>query len=360
MQSSQKKHIEITNVSKIFTPADGPVLNDVNCTIPKGMITALVGSSGSGKTTLLRIIAGFEQTTHGTIHIDEKLVASPTYSIPSAMRNIGMVFQDFALFPHLTVHKNILFGIDSIPRAAQKKRLQELLHMSNLGNVEHNFPHELSGGQKQRVAIARALAQKKHILILDEPFNSIDLHLKDSMLESLRNMLLEENITTIFVTHDRDEAFRIADHIILLNNGHIIQQGSPKSIYSKPQSMFTANFFGKTNKVSARPNGDHVITPLGPIALNKIYTYRNDAHIEALMIRPSMLLIEEHTDDEFCTCCQGTLIQKRFYGSYQEVQFTAQKTLITCTCPPQQVLKEQKSYCLSLHPDAQPAALYAQ
>ncbi len=359
MQPSQEKYIEISGINKTFDSSVGPVLENVSFTIPKGAIVALVGSSGSGKTTLLRIIAGFEPVNAGEVHVNGELFTSESYIMPTEHRKIGMVFQDYALFPHLTVKKNILFGITKLAFRERNYRLRELLSMSNLEREENSFPHELSGGQRQRVAIARALAPKNKLLILDEPFNSIDLHLKDSMLESLRENLVQEEITTIFVTHDRDEAFRIADHIILLHHGQLIQQGTPEHIYSQPHSIFTARFFGKCNIIPAKSHGDHVITPIGNIALNRIHSYTRDEDISALVIRPSMFLIEEH-DDESCVCCRGKLIATRFYGSHQEARLLVQKHLLTCICPTHLHLHIGKSYCLSLQDSAIPAALYTE
>ncbi|MFT4519817.1 MAG: iron(III) transport system ATP-binding protein [Halioglobus sp.] len=218
---------------------------DVSLTLEKGQIGCLLGPSGCGKTTLLRAIGGFESVSAGEILLQEKLISSPHYILPPEQRRVGMVFQDFALFPHLNVARNIGFGLKGMSRAQRSARVQELLDLVGLGASATAFPHELSGGQQQRIALARALAPKPEILLLDEPFSNLDSELREQLAAEVRELLKRDNVTAIMVTHDQQEAFSMADQVMLMHGGQIVQSDTPYRLYHKPASEFVAGFIGQ-------------------------------------------------------------------------------------------------------------------
>ncbi|MGL5749337.1 MAG: ABC transporter ATP-binding protein [Paraclostridium sp.] len=205
-------------------------INDFNIDINKGEIVGILGESGSGKSTMLRIIAGLEEAYKGSITIADNVVYDKNNFVEPEKRGIGMVFQDYALFPHMTVAKNIMFGLKKMSKADKEKRMIEMLNLVNLIDHKDKYPHELSGGQQQRIAIARALAPNPSILLLDEPFSNLDAHLQEKIRTELKEIIQKANITSIFVTHDRDDAKALADKVVILENGIIIQVGDAKDI----------------------------------------------------------------------------------------------------------------------------------
>jgi len=219
--------------------------SDLNLSLAKGQIGCLLGPSGCGKTTALRCIAGFEPVSGGTIHLNQRLVGSTDFSLPAEKRHIGMVFQDYALFPHLTVAKNIAFGLHTQDKSAIKQRVAELLEVIGLQSLAAAYPHQLSGGQQQRVALARALAPKPDLLLLDEPFSNLDVALRERLGLEVREILKQQNATAILVTHDQDEAFSIADEIGILHQGVIQQWATPYRLYHEPANRFVAGFIGE-------------------------------------------------------------------------------------------------------------------
>jgi sulfate transport system ATP-binding protein len=236
--------IEIQNISKRFDRY--PALGDVNLTVPSGKLVALLGPSGSGKTTLLRIIAGLEFADRGSISFDGQDVTN----LPPGKRHVGFVFQHYALFRHLTVFRNITFGIDVRPRRLRpskselSRRVAELLQLVQLDGLENRFPAQLSGGQRQRVALARALAVEPRVLLLDEPFGALDAKVRKDLRRWLREFHERLHITTLFVTHDQEEALELADEIVILHQGNIQQNGAPAEILSSPANPFVADFLG--------------------------------------------------------------------------------------------------------------------
>jgi len=218
------------------------ILSDICLNLPTGDILGLVGPSGCGKTTLLNTLAGFIEQDKGQIHIDGNSTISPEYIIPPEHRNIGMIFQDYALFPHLTVEQNICFGIDKLTATEQQERLTQLLALLELKSFEKRFPHQLSGGQQQRVAIARALAPQPKLLLLDEPFSNIDARLRNELMLEMRNLLKKLNITAIFVTHNKDEVFTFADKMAVMHQGQLLQIASPDKVCQQPNSWQVADF----------------------------------------------------------------------------------------------------------------------
>lgn len=238
-------YVELHDINKHFKKFHAS--KDINISIEKGKLVALLGPSGSGKTTILRMIAGLEQPDSGEILIDGKVVNN----VPGSERGIGFVFQNYALFRYMTVYDNIAFGlrVKKVPEDKIKERVTELLTLINCEGLEKRYPSQLSGGQKQRVAFARALAPNPQILLLDEPFAAIDAKVRLELRTWLRQMITKLNITSIFVTHDQDEAIEVADEIIVTNQGRVEQSGTPQELYRNPATAFVAQFIGNSVEV---------------------------------------------------------------------------------------------------------------
>ena len=238
-------YVEMKNICKQYN--DFKASDNVNFGIEKGKLVALLGPSGSGKTTLLRMIAGLETPNSGDIYIDGRRVND----IPASKRGIGFVFQSYALFRYMTVYDNVAFGLElqKMPKNEIKKRVMELLEITGLSGMEKRYPSQLSGGQRQRVAFARALAPNPQVLLLDEPFAAIDAKVRTELRLWLRQMVTQLGITSIFVTHDQDEAVEVADQIIITNHGKIEQIGTPLDIYKSPDTPFVAQFIGHSTVV---------------------------------------------------------------------------------------------------------------
>lgn len=233
----------LENVAQSY--AAKPVLRDVNFSLKAGQIGCLLGPSGCGKTTALRLIAGFEHLNKGAIYLDGEPVARPGVCMPPEQRRVGLVFQDFALFPHLSVAANIGFGLGRMPASDRDQRVREMLDLVGLAQEAKAFPHQLSGGQQQRVALARALAPRPRLLLLDEPFSSLDVDLREKLALEVRDILNQEGITALLVTHDQHEAFAMADRVGVMHQGVIQQWDTPYNLYHKPVSRFVADFVGQ-------------------------------------------------------------------------------------------------------------------
>ncbi|WP_163847163.1 ABC transporter ATP-binding protein [Pseudooceanicola aestuarii] len=252
--------VEIHNVTKTFGKARA--LDDVNITFENGGFFALLGPSGSGKTTLLRTIAGFSFPDNGTIRIGERNVER----VPVEKRDIGMMFQSYALFPNMTVADNVGFGlrVRKVEASEEKRRIAEALDLVQLGDKGGRMPHQLSGGQRQRVALARAIVTNPKVLLLDEPLSALDKTLRVDMQIELKRIQREIGITTIFVTHDQEEALTLSDRIGILRDGRIVQAGAPREVYDRPNSAFAADFLGEANWLP-ETSLDQLALP-GPIA----------------------------------------------------------------------------------------------
>lgn len=238
--------LSVSDVSLVYPESDTQVLNHASLTLSKGEIACLLGASGCGKTTLLRCIAGFEKPNQGSIYLGETLASSENYFLAVEQRHIGMVFQDYALFPHLSVRQNIGFGLRNsvIKKSEHAGIVTETLALLSLSEQAEQYPHQISGGQQQRVAIGRAIAVKPKILLLDEPFSNLDLHLRERLAHDLRQLLKTQNITALMVTHDQQEAFAFADSIGVMHAGKIEQWGSADAVYHHPETDYVANFIG--------------------------------------------------------------------------------------------------------------------
>ena len=244
-------------------------MQGVTLSLKAGDIGVLIGPSGCGKTTLLRAVAGLEPVTGGEIRLTKSVVSSATLSVPPELRRIGMVFQDYALFPHLSVGRNVAFGIHQLPRAEQAARVAEVLQLVGLTGSEHRYPHELSGGQQQRVALARALAPRPQLMLLDEPFSNLDVDLRERLAHEVRGILKAAGATALFVTHDQFEAFAIGDVIGVMNEGHLHQWDDAYTLYHRPATRFVADFIGHGVFAPATlvQRGNNVVaqTPLGDL-----------------------------------------------------------------------------------------------
>ena len=235
--------LEITGVQHGYNGRR--VLSDFSLTLARGQIGCVLGPSGCGKTTALRCIAGFERISAGHITVNGEDVSRPGRIVPPEQRRVGMVFQDYALFPHLTVEENVGFGLRRLDPAARTRRVSETLGMISMTRTAGRYPHELSGGQQQRVALARALAPQPELLLLDEPFSNLDIDLRERLGLEVRDILKQQNMTAILVTHDQHDAFAIADEIGIMRRGRIEQWGAPYDLYHKPATRFVADFVGQ-------------------------------------------------------------------------------------------------------------------
>ncbi|MEW9806288.1 ABC transporter ATP-binding protein [Mesorhizobium sp. ZMM04-5] len=252
------------NVSHAFT-ADRRTLDGISLQAEPGEVLCLLGPSGSGKTTLLRIAAGIEPQTSGRVLLNEREIAGPAVFLPPEQRSIGLVFQDFALFPHLTILDNVRFGLTALSREEARREAHIALARVGLEHHALSFPHVLSGGEQQRVALARALAPRPAVLLMDEPFSGLDSRLKDSVRAETLAILRESRATAIVVTHDAEEAMRLGDRIALLKDGRLVQHGRAEEIYLNPANLFAAGFFSELNLFSARVAGGHAETAVGRV-----------------------------------------------------------------------------------------------
>ena len=260
--------LELSAVTRAYRRGQPPAVDGVSLTVARGEILALLGPSGSGKSTLLRLIAGFEVPDAGSVSIDGRVVADPAVSIPPERRGVGIVFQDYALFPHLTVEANVAFGLHALARGRRHERVRSFLALVGLPALAERYPHELSGGQQQLVALARALAPAPAVVLLDEPFSNLDADLRGQMRQDVEKILRETETTVVFVTHGQDEAFGIADRVGVLARGRLEQLDTPETIYHRPASPFVAEFVGAATFVAGEVRGNHVVTEVGAFPVN--------------------------------------------------------------------------------------------
>jgi iron(III) transport system ATP-binding protein len=260
--------LELSRVTRRYHPAQPAAVDAVSLTVSRGEILALLGPSGSGKSTLLRLIAGFERPDAGSVRIDGRLVADPTFAVPPERRGVGIVFQDYALFPHLTVEANVAFGLHALDRGRRRERVRSFLELVGLPALARRYPHELSGGQQQLVALARALAPAPAVLLLDEPFSNLDADLRGQMRQDVEKILRETETTVVFVTHGQDEAFGIGDRVGVLLRGRLEQIDTPETIYHRPASRFVAEFVGAATFVTGVLRAGAVVTDVGTFAVD--------------------------------------------------------------------------------------------
>jgi iron(III) transport system ATP-binding protein len=275
--------IRLEGVTKRF--GDVVAVDAASFCVERGEVVALLGPSGCGKTTLLRLVAGFERPDAGTVEIDERPVSGRGVWVPPERRRVGMVFQDYALFPHLTVAENVGFGL---PRRARPVRVAGLLAIVGLEGIGGRYPHELSGGQQQRVALARALAPAPELVLLDEPWSNVDPSLRESLRSEVVEIVRPLGVTVVLVTHDREEAFSLADRIALMRDGRVVQEGTSEELYFAPVSRWAAEFVGAGNVLPGRVVSGLVETALGAFPVNGARV-NGSANV---LVRPELLELE--------------------------------------------------------------------
>ena len=312
--------IRIDNVSKTFK--DFVAVDDVSFAVNKGELAALLGPSGSGKSTILRVIAGLEKPDCGNIYLTDEDV---TYH-QAQKRNIGFVFQHYALFKHMTVEKNIAFGmkIRKMPKPVIQRKVSELIDLVKLQGYETHYPSQLSGGQRQRVALARALAPEPRILLLDEPFGSLDAKVRENLAEWLRELHNQISITTILVTHDQKEAIEIADKIIVINRGKVEQIGNAREVYEHPATKFVASFIGQTNVITGSIKGDHIYLEetVIPVPAFSPPQFSSPAAVETvvILVRPEDVMISKKSmHNSSGSSLQGVISNLHYRGNFYEI-----------------------------------------
>jgi len=299
--------LEIKNTSIAY--GSNTVVHGISIKLDKGEIGCLLGPSGCGKTTLLRAIAGFEPVKKGEINLDGKIISNKDKNLPPEKRQIGMVFQDFALFPHLSVADNIRFGIHHLKRSEQRQRIDDLLSLIGLEKMRSRFPHELSGGQQQRIALARALAPKPHLLLLDEPFSSMDVELRGELAREVRKILKQEEITAILVSHDQNEAFAMADKIGVMRDGQLQQWDSGYNLYHTPANPFVADFIGHGVFIDGVVVDDKKIKTSLALLEGKVPAGCKTGCKVKILVRPDDIL---HDD---CSPRKALIVARNFQGA---------------------------------------------
>ena len=316
--------LELRSVSCAYDP-HRPAIRDISFSAREGEILCLLGPSGCGKTTILRAIAGFEPVRSGEIFLSGRRVSSSSEMIPTEERRVGMVFQEYALFPHLRVTDNIAFGLQHLSRAERTRQVQEMLRLTGLEGLERRYPHELSGGQQQRVALSRALVRNPVVLLLDEPFSNLDPDMASRMRQELHGLLRRMKTTTILVTHDHDEAFAMADRIAVLNHGVLEQMDSPELLYHVPSTPFVADFVGQADFIPGTVSQGMVHTELGdfPDTLDC-----KDGTAVVVMIRPDDIHLVPREG------ARSRVLSRQFHGS---------ENLYTVSLPSGQIVHSSES-----------------
>lgn len=317
----QTPRLEIRNLTRLF---DGKaVVDGVSLTIQPGHVTCLLGPSGCGKSTTLRMIAGVEQQDSGSILVDGRMICGPDCYVPPERREIGLMFQDFALFPHLSVGENVAFGLKG-PGAEKRSRALSLLNRVGLGHFIDSYPHELSGGEQQRVALARALAPKPRIMLMDEPFSGLDNRLRDGIRDETLDLLKEEGASVLLVTHEPEEAMRMADEIALMRAGQIVQRGAPYNIYNAPADKAAVAFFSDINVLRGKVQGALTDTPFGRFLAPGV---PDGAEVD-IVFRPQHVSIDfdrggkgPNPTAAAGTPARGVVERARFMGSESLVEF---------------------------------------
>ena len=300
---------------------------DVSFSLQRGHIGCLLGPSGCGKTTLLRAIAGFEPLTGGTIHLNQHEISSSLNLLPTEQRNVGMVFQDFALFPHLNIARNVGFGLKGKSPIEQRERVAEMLALVSLEDAAEAFPHELSGGQQQRVALARALAPNPELLLMDEPFSSLDHDLREQLATEVRDMIKNAGVTAILVSHDQQEAFAMSDQVTVMNAGRVAQTDTPYALYHNPKNRFVAEFIGQGSIISVTANAHgvlaHGLGSLSEVQLNGRYGQSMD-----LLIRPDDIKFSAGSE------LQLQVIKRTFRGAHFQYDLALpDNQVVSCLTP---------------------------
>ncbi len=321
LPSSPVPRLDVQHLTRAF--GGRPVVADVSLAVAPGQVTCLLGPSGCGKSTTLRMIAGVERADAGTVQIDGRLVEGPGVHLPPEQRSVGLMFQDFALFPHLTVAENVGFGL-RVDRAEKARRVGELLEKVDLSGFGPKHPHQLSGGEQQRVALARALAPKPRVMLMDEPFSGLDNRLRDGIRDRTLELLKEEGAGVLLVTHEPDEAMRMADEIALMRAGRIVQRGAPYNVYNAPVDKAAAAFFSDVNVIRGVSRGALTETPFGAFLTPG---HADGGEVE-IVIRPQHLRIDfdrggrgPNPTQEEGVPARGTVLRSRYLGRESLVDF---------------------------------------
>ncbi len=300
--SLQPVSVHCVDLAKSYGPVQA--VRDVHLDVAAGQFLALLGPSGCGKTTVLRCIGGFEAPDEGRIQLGARTVASAATWIPPEQRHVGMVFQEYALFPHLSVEENIAFGLTR--ETQREERIHDMLRLVGLEGVRHRMPHELSGGQQQRVALARALAPRPGVVLLDEPFSNLDAALRGRVRQEVRDILRRAGVTVLFVTHDQEEALSLADQVAVMMEGRIIQVDRPERLYRRPATHQVATFLGEANFLPGKAKGRNVECALGTLDLHDELV----GEVE-LMFRPEDLLLSDQDDGS------AEIVDRTYFGHDQ-------------------------------------------
>jgi iron(III) transport system ATP-binding protein len=300
-------------------------LQGISAVIENGELLALLGPSGCGKTTTLQILAGFLGPDRGEVWADDRLMSSPRGVVPPERRNMTMVFQGYALWPHMTVAQNVAFGLETrrTPRGEAARRVGRVLEIVNLGGYEQRYPHELSGGQQQRVALARALVVEPGTLLLDEPLSNLDANLREQMRFEIRRIHQETGLTMVYVTHDQTEAMVIADRIAVMNQGLIEQIGTPREIYEQPRSRFVASFIGGANCLSGELVGPGMVLCGGRVFRAVDGEDGRPGELVTLCVRPGALRVSRGSEESASECetvVAGKLMQQAYLGDQQDLR----------------------------------------
>ena len=320
-ENATPPRLEIRNLVARY---DGRVVVDnVSLTVQAGQVTCLLGPSGCGKSTTLRMIAGVEMQETGEIYVDGKLICDTVFRVPPERREIGLMFQDFALFPHLSVSDNVAFGLKG-HRDEKRARVEELLRKVDLMRFVDDYPHHLSGGEQQRVALARALAPRPRIMLMDEPFSGLDNRLRDGIRDETLAILKDEDAAVVLVTHEPEEAMRMADEIVLMRGGKIVQQGAPYNVYTRPADKAAVAFFSDVNVLKSKVNGALAETPFGQFLAPGV---PDDTDVE-IVFRPQHVRLDfdrngqgplPTTSDG--VAARGVVERARFLGNESLVEF---------------------------------------
>lgn len=285
------------------------VLNELSFHVNSGALSCLLGPSGCGKTTILRAVAGFESLTRGEIILDGKIISKPGFSLAPEHRNLGMVFQDYALFPHMTIFQNVAFGVRRDDPELKAHRVKEMLNLVELEDMEDRYPHELSGGQQQRIALARALAPRPKLVLMDEPFSNLDVDLRERLRLKVIALLREYEMSTIVVTHDQQEAFAMSDIMGVVSQGRVLQWDTPFNLYHEPIDRFVADFIGPGTFLKGElVTPETVSTELGLLKGDRAYPESNGSRVDVLL-RPDDVVVDPNSQ------LKAEVVNKQFKGA---------------------------------------------
>ncbi|NKE35956.1 ABC transporter ATP-binding protein [Natronococcus sp. JC468] len=304
--------LELDGVAKRYGSED--VISDLSLSVRDGEILTLLGPSGCGKTTTLRLIAGLEKPNDGAVRLQGTPVADEGRFVPPEERGTGVVFQEFALFPHLTARENVAFGLQEWAEPDREARVSELLELVGLEDHGEDYPDELSGGQQQRIALARSLAPEPEMLLLDEPFSNLDVDLRVEMREEVRRIIKATGVTAVSVTHDQEEALSISDRVAVMNDGDIEQVDTPELVFQQPESRFVAGFLGHASFLSGTVRGEAVDTALGQVPRDSVngLAHQYDGTDVDLLVRPDDVTAYSAADVD--AAADGTVVYRRYLG----------------------------------------------